>query len=250
MGRIRHKSLLFILLVMAAACLNGCASSMKAEPSKGAGFVPVSEMAKAEDIPFDKAWMKEGVEWMNYSAIYILNVDTQHLIQSTWWQQSFRRDQMDHDVKQVAEYMQQEFAHAFRNDPKKRFQVIGAPAPHALTLEMALTELVPSNVLMETMALAAPYGSGVAVKAVEKGSGGQSTVAFEARIRDSETGEILAMFADREQPKLNPVDLKGLTWYAEAHVIIDEWADQFVAIANKRPGEIIKRSSPFSLKPW
>ena len=32
--------------------------------------------------------------------------------------------------------------------------------------------------------------------------------------------------------------------------ILREWADQFVKIANKQPGEIVKDSPPFDLKPW
>ena len=41
-----------------------------------------------------------------------------------------------------------------------------------------------------------------------------------------------------------------LTWYGHAEAIIDEWAKQFVRVANQQPGEIIKDSPLFDLKPW
>ena len=75
-------------------------------------------------------------------------------------------------------------------------------------------------------------------------------MAFEAKIVDGADGQVLAMVADREQGKVAPLNLRALTWYGEANVIIDEWAGQFVQVANKRPGETVKDSSPFTLKPW
>ena len=77
-----------------------------------------------------------------------------------------------------------------------------------------------------------------------------STVAFEGRMRDGATNEVVAMFADRESEKFSIVNVKDLTWYGHAKSILREWADQFVKIANKQPGEIVKDSAPFDLKPW
>ena len=91
---------------------------------------------------------------------------------------------------------------------------------------------------------------GIAVQAVAKESGAKATVAFEAKISDAATGTVLAMAADREQGKVAPINLRALTWYGEANLIIEEWADQFVQIANKRPGEVVKDASTFTLKPW
>ena len=67
---------------------------------------------------------------------------------------------------------------------------------------------------------------------------------------DSRTGAILAMAADREEEQIAPVNLKGLSWYGVANAIIDTWAKQFVEIANRRPGEVIQDTSPFTLSPW
>ena len=61
------------------------------------------------------------------------------------------------------------------------------------------------------LSMAAPYGSGIAVQAAAKESGAKAK---------------------------------------EAEGIIEEWAGQFVKFANRRPGEIVKDTSPFTLKPW
>lgn len=242
-------SMLFASVVVVCFSLTGC-NSMKAKPSEGAGFVPVKEMTKREDLPFHSSWVKAGVDWKKYKSLYVKDVNTQYLLDANWWQQSVRKDKMEADVREVAGYMKQEFKDAFRSDPQNRFQVVESPAEGALVLEMALTELVPSHPVMEALSIAAPYGSGIAVQAAAKESGAKATVAFEAKIKDAATGEVLAMVADREQGKAAPINLRALTWYKEAEGIIDEWAGHFVQIANRRPGEIVKDSSPFTLKPW
>jgi hypothetical protein len=240
-------------LLAAAVILNlglaGC-SSMKAKPSEGAGYVPMQEMSKREDLPFNKVWVKAGVDWKIYTSIYIKEVNTDYLMQSDWWKTGMRKDDMEKDARKVAQYMHDRFVEAFRKDPQNRFAVVTSPEPGSLTLALALTELVPSHPVMEALSIAAPYGSGVAVQAAAKESGAKATVAFEARIEDTSTGAVLAMAADREQGKVAPVNLRALTWYGEANVIIDEWADQFVQIANRRPGEVVKDTSPFTLMPW
>jgi hypothetical protein len=240
-------------LLAAAVILNlglaGC-SSMKAKPSEGAGFVPIQEMSKREDLPFNRVWVKSGVDWKSYKSIYIQKVNTDYLMQANWWKSGMRKDDMEKDALKVAQYMHDRFVEAFTKDPQNRFAVVTSPEPGSLTLALALTELVPSHPVMEALSIAAPYGSGVAVQAAAKESGAKATIAFEARIEDTGTGAVLAMAADREQGKVAPVNLRALTWYGEANVIIDEWADQFVQIANRRPGEVVKDSSPFTLMPW
>jgi len=210
----------------------------------------VQEMTQPEDLPFHKVWVKSEVDWNKYQCLYIQDVNTQYLLEANWWQQSMREDEMEADVREVAAYMKQQFMAAFQNDPRNRYRVVESPAEGCLVLEMALTELVPSHPVMEALSIAAPYGSGVVVQAAAKQSGAKATVAFEAKIKDASTNEVLAMAADREQGKAAPVNLRALTWYKEAEGIIDEWAGQFVQIANRRPGEIVEDSSPFTLKPW
>ncbi len=236
-------------LILIAIALTGC-QSMKAEPSKGAGFVPVEQMEQRADLPFNKVWVKAGTDWKVYKSIYIKEVNTRYLMQANWWEQGMRKNDYEKDVQTVAQYMRDKFIKAFQEDPNRRFQVLQSPAPGSITLELALTELVPSKPFLEALALAAPYGSGVAVEATARKTGAVGTAAFEARIVDSGSGAVLAMAADREEAQVAPLNLRAFTWYEVAHKIIDDWAKQFVEVANKRPGQVVKDTSPFTLMPW
>lgn len=251
---------LMLAILLISIVLSGCATMdsmessldkrMKAPPADGAGFVPMQQMAKRPGSPFDKAWIKQGVDWRRYTTIYIARVHTDFLLQANWWQQSLRADRMQQDVETMAAFMRTQFIKAFQNDPYHRFRVVPAPESGSLTLELALTELVPSHVLLDALKIAGPYGSGVAAMGLERATEAQSTVAFEGRVKDTNTGETLAMFADREYAKFRLIDLKGLTWYGNAEDIITNWSCQCVRIANRRPGEIVKPASTFSLLPW
>lgn len=61
--------------------MTGCAA-LKAAPSTGAGFVPMAQMAQRADLPFQKVWFKDGVDFKRYKSIYIPKVHTDYLLQS------------------------------------------------------------------------------------------------------------------------------------------------------------------------
>ena len=88
-----------------------------------------------------------------------------------------------------------------------------------MILEIALVEVVPNKAELGALGLAA-------------------------------TGEVVAMFADREAGKFGPINLRRATWYGHAHKIIEEWAEQFVEIVNAPPGEKVKDTATFTLLPW
>ncbi len=243
---LKKSSLLVIIL--ASLIFSGCAS-MKADPSTGAGFVQMAQMAQKSDLPFNKAWVKDGMDWKNYKTIYIKPVNTTYLMETDSWKQSFRQGQMKEDAQELARYMEDRFRSAFATDQDNQFRAVGSPEPGSLILEMALTELVPSNIPLEILGYG-PYGSGTVVKLLSRSSGAVSTVAFEAKVRDSKSGTVVAMFADREVQKYKPLDFKGFTYYGNARNIIDDWADQMVQVANQRPGQAVEAAGTFSLKPW
>jgi uncharacterized protein YceK len=266
---LRHSPVLIIFLT--AALLSGCSTvdslqssatdsldsmkswmntKLKAQPAAGTGYVPMDQLTKNPNLPFDKAWIKQGVDWNQYRTIYIAPVNTDYLMAADWWQKTLRADQMQQDVQKMATFMRTQFIMAFQNDPHHRLRVVMSQEKGSLTLAMALTELVPSHVLLNAIKIAGPYGSGLAAAALERGSEAQSTVAFEARVIDTDTGQPVAMFADREYATARPIDLKGFTWYGNAEDIVKQWAKEFVEVANRQPGEIIKPASSFSLKPW
>jgi hypothetical protein len=223
---------------------------LKAQPAAGAGFVPMAQLAKDPDLPFDKAWLREGLDWDRYRTIYIAPVHTDYLKRANRWPETARADRLDQDIQNLATFMRIECINAFLRDPQHRWDVVMSPEPGSLTLALALTELVPSHVLLNAVKIAGPYGTGLAAAALERETESQSTVAFEARVHDTDSRLTLAMFADRQYAIVRPFDLKGITWYGNAKDIMQEWARQLVAVVNRRPGESIRPAKTFSLTPW
>jgi len=88
-------------------------------------------------------------------------------------------------------------------------------------------------------------GAAIAAKETAKGS-----VAIEGRIRDGASGEVVGMWADREKGKFGPINLRRATWYGEINKIVEEWAEQWVKVANAEPGEKVKDTRTFTLAPW
>ena len=75
-------------------------------------------------------------------------------------------------------------------------------------------------------------------------------VAIEGRLKDAQSGKVIAMFADREHGKFAPISVARATSFGEIQKSIREWAQQWVKIANAPPGEKVKDTKVFTLRPW
>ena len=223
--------------------LAGC----KAAPITGAGFVDYGKMTTPSDLPFHQAWMDPAVDWHRYQRIQIAQVNTDHLPKMAWARQTGKGEKIREDAQKLAAYAQGTFQHTFREDPLHRFEVVDLPDAETVIFEFALVEIVPSKVALNTLCYAPFVGTAARIF---RGWKHRSTVAFEARMRDGATGAVIAQFADREAEKAAMINVKDVTWYGHAESIIAEWARQFVRIANRKPGEAVRDSEPFTLKPW
>jgi hypothetical protein len=196
-------------------------------------------------------WRKPDVDFQRYTKLYIAPVNTSYMLKMTEWQQGVRKEDFEKDVKKLGELTRESLRKAFREDPNHRFTVLDEPvaSPDTLNFEFAVVEVVPSKVVLNVLGYA-PFGIGLAINVVRGIAKDVSTVAFEARGRDGATGEVVFMFADREAQQTTIVDARGLTWYSHAEGIINDWAKQFVQIANRKPGEKVEDTSVFRLRPW
>lgn len=236
----------FALIVVMCLFVAGC----KAPPGKNTDFVSSSIMVKHDDLPFHSAWIKEGLDKSLYDKVYIAPVNTSHVLldEKDWWKNSFKSySQLKQDVENMAVFMRETFIKAFKEDINKRYTVVDVPEDKTFIVELAITELTPNKPYLK-LARFAPFGGGAAVTMLNQTN--LSTVSFEARIRDGQTGETVTMFADREQEKKYIATTKNLTWYGHAQTIVEDWAKQFVAIGNRDPGAMVKDSKTFELKPW
>ena len=216
------------------------------DPAPDAGFIDGSKTVKREDIPFQKAWSKEGVDWKKYTGIYIAPVNTSYALKTGSWKAVAKYGTASEDLAKEANIMRETFIKAYRDDSHKRFKVVDAPSQGDLVLELAIVELVPNSPAMKAASYAPVVGTAFSIA----NAADADSVAFEARICDGATGEVLAMAGDRRKAKMSIINVQDFTWYGHAEAIFKDWAKEFVEISNKNPGQIIKKSSGFQLKPW
>lgn len=202
-------------------------------------------------MPFQKVWIKPGFDKSGYRELIVAPVNTDHMEKMDRMHRLSSANILGNvkkDTAELGQYFREQVIKKFREDPNHRFIVIEYAQQHrhpALQLELALIEIDPSQSVLHAMSWAGPPGTGTAAGMIN-----QRRAAFEGRLRDLRTGEVVATFADRDMQDAGPLDLTRLTWYGPAKGIMDRWAEQFVQIANRKPGEMVTDPVPFTLKPF
>ena len=258
--KIKTYSADLALMFCIIGTLSGCASvqsgsneakEMVVEPAPNAGFIEQPErQVKQADLPFQKVWIKPGFDKSGYRELVVAPVNTQYMMEMDWMHEVSSANYISDvkkDIDELAKYFHDQVVKNFKEDPNHRFQVIDSPAQHkqpALRLELALIEIDPSMPVLHALGWL-QFGGGTAAGLINK-----RRAAFEGRLRDLQTGEIVATFADRDMQDAGPLDLTRLTWYGPAKSIMDQWAKQFVQIANRKPGEMITDPTAFTLRPF
>ena len=240
---------LFWALIVSVAFMGACKAKPLDEPTSYLGDDP--RLAKDEQFPFHRIWLKPDWNAPSRRSIVVPPVHTAHVKESGWWAKAnLKGDQakMAEDLQNLAEYTRDEVVKAFRKDD--RFEVVDTPRSDSLVFELALVDVVPNKAALGALGLAASVVAAPAGAAIAAEEGAKGSVAIEGRIRDARAGEIVGMWADREKGKFGPINLRRATWYGEAHKIVQEWASQWVKIANAEPGEKIKDTRTFTLMPW
>ncbi|MDD1612040.1 MAG: DUF3313 domain-containing protein, partial [Methylococcaceae bacterium] len=248
-----------LLFCLCAGLLSGCSvqneanelKSMVVEPAPDAGFIENPELqSKRADLPFQKVWVKPNFDASHYKELVVPPVNTQYMLEMDWLHQLSSANllgSIKKDIEELGVYFHDQVVTEFKEDPNHRFQIIQYVSEHrqpALRLELALIEINPSQPALHAAGWLT-LGGGTAAGVVN-----QRRAAFEGRLRDLQTGEVVATFADRDMQDAGPLDLTRLTWYGPAKSIMDRWAKQFVEIANKKPGEVVSDPTPLTLKPF
>jgi hypothetical protein len=220
-------------------------------PAPNAGFIQQPERdIKIAYLPFQRAWIDPSFDKGNYTQLVVAPVNTNYMLQMDWLHKlssvSVLGD-VKNDIPKIAQYFHDRIVKEFNEDPNHRFQIIDSAAQRtapALRLEIALVEVDPSMPMLHAAGWAV-VGGGTAANVVN-----QRKAAFEGRLRDLQTNKIVATFADRNMQDVSPLDLTNLTWYGPAKGIMDNWAKEFVKVANRKPGEVVNSNTAFTLRPF
>lgn len=250
-----------VRVLLLAGLVAGCATTnkvLKASPAPDSGFLENADQMSEhrERAPFHRVWVDPSYSADHYQSIVVERVNTDHALAQSTWAKANVRNLMPKDVKDDLTMIAGEFREAvirkFHDSQPNRFAIVDAPQGDSVIFELAITQLVPGKAFLGTVGLAAwaapaPVGVPVGMAAAFAQSG---WTAIEGRVRDAKTGKVMAMFADREQSKTRVVDVQALTWYGHARESMDDWADQFVLLANTPKDVKVEDSSAFTLMPW
>jgi len=225
-----------------------------AQPPPGAapseGFLPEPErMTAPKDLyPFDKAWVKPGRDFTRYHELRVAPVTLAYLkpLAADAEANLSPREQREAAI-QLALYVDESFIKAIVNDQSGRLEIIDHANPNTIIVEVALTELTPSRVTAGAAASATPIlstpGAAAGLQAAQRES-----IGMETRLRDGANGEIVGMLSDRRIARAAPLNSTALQKWDFANEIVDDWAEEIVAVIEARPGEKVKGGSTFRLK--
>jgi len=254
--KIKWTALKLLILTIVLLAVNSANAKVfeKAEPAKKhTDFVEGSMMRPRGDVPFNRVWKASKFDKGDFSEIYIARVNTDYVRQRSWWS-DLNVKEVEDDLDELGASFRSKIRRAFWNAPHNRFKIVNRPGPNTLIFELAITELIPNKAGYEILLSAAGPASGALAASVGAGAaksvGSRSTIAIEARIRDGGDGGIVGMFADREQEKGSLINIRNFSWYGQIELIMDEWSEQFVKVANKSPRDIVGDTPTFSFKPW
>ena len=141
----------------------------------------------------------------------------------------------DEDVKI---FLSTYLVEAFKKQIKKSYTIVDTPDTESLRVELAIVEVVPTKLWLNPIGYLAlgPPSSG--------------TTAFEGRLRDSASNQVIAKFKDREYGQMDLVRTADLTWFSHSKYTIKTWSGQIAHICYRAPDESIAPMSTVTLRPW
>ena len=232
-----------ILLSIAALGISGCAADRAINKAKPTAFLIATGKAnsgKIRRLPFERSWRDPAFDASKYSGIVFLPVTTSYL-RTDQWEQSVSTYVPDQHTfvaraKTLAKYWDGSIRSAF-SSPQNRLAVVSdAKQPGTLVVQIAMTEVVFGRPAANAASYAV-MGGGVAFSALFSPS-----VAFEARVTDGATGQLVATISDRRSDKIRVIDVNKLTFTKSNEKICDEWSGEFMQGFNKALFPTVQRS--------
>ena len=187
--------------------------------------------------PSPKAWARVK----DFNRIVIMPVNLRHFQNKPGAAGS---EQMKH-AAEMAAYLHGSLEKAFAKGGK--YQVVSRPGRRTLVLEVALTQLQPTNVPINVVATGA--GAVVPGASFVGSIFSRGHIAVEGKLRNGETGELLEEFTDREHDKASLFSFRDYSPYAHARRAADDWAKELAAMSQTPRNQKVHRAMGFTLNP-
>lgn len=232
--------------------LAGCSLIKQTDPLPDTFLEGAPVESAIPRVPFIHAWASDAVLTNKATSLYLLPVRTDKVDPETWMSSSgfsiTSSNDYNEEVQKLAVFFHQrlseELARVYSEHP--RLKIVSAPAPDALNLEIALTEVVFSRPVTNVAAAAAPVpGVDFAISAMTT-----PYVAFAGRFTSPDGAVLLGTVGDRRSPPLRPIDLNKFTVASANRDIVSQWARELAEAVEFDTLAPVQRSSRFSLLPW
>ena len=230
-------------LSIAALSLAGCAferAITKAKPTAFLESTGTANSGKMARLPFERSWRTPSLRPSKYSRIVLRPVTTAYL-RTDKWEQSIspfipNKQVFAQRAAELGRVWDASLNRAFTS-PKNQLTVVGdATQPGTLVVEIAITEVVFGHPLANAASYAFTAG-GIAFAGLFTPS-----VAFEARVKDGATGQLIATASDRRSTKIKVIDFSELTYTQSNRQICDEWSRELMEAFNRDLYPKVRRS--------
>ena len=221
---------------------DGCGletSSARSEPTKFLKSTGTDSSQKIARLPFDSSWRDPQVDISKYKYIIVRPVKLSYLRDDQWMESKSSLIPSERSYRKrcsaLADSWNKSLSRAFSEPLCAFYKTTDTGRPGTLILEIALTEVRFSQTVPKKDASSYP-AEGI-VTAVT----GAPLCAFEARIRDADSGKLVATAADRRGPEIKVIEEASTDLAAPNKSICDEWSQQLMQAGNKDIYPTVKR---------
>lgn len=218
-----------------------------------AACVPMGERSASNPTGaqfLDEVWVQPAYRGKciseHFSKVHFAPVITANLSRQGWWQSqsAISQRQLESDARKLAANFRQSLINAARNAPGRRLAVVDQPGPDTLTIETAITHLVPAKAYWNSAATAAGFvipGAGLLSAA------GAGSITVEGRLTDGNNRAKIATFRDHMKDKMAVINIDSYKWYGGSEANLKETAVNIASAINAPPGKVINQPSPVKL---
>lgn len=211
------KRSLFVFVSTLALTIAGCTGTSRDENVTYSGFLgDYSMLVKGGDKQAERRYVREGVDWASYDNVLLDPV--------MLWRgdQSREKGLSGHQSQELLNFFYQAI---YQDLEKIGMKMVTSPMPNTLRVQVAMTKLNESHVVLDVVSSVVP--ATMAVSGLDKALTGKPPFVGEAEIEykvlDATTGLLLAAGVDhRVGGKL--LEASHFTSWGEVEQIMKEWA--------------------------
>lgn len=194
--------------LMLSAGMAQAAGAWDSVPSKKAPTLPVEGLTELDHGTLDKLHVRPGVNLASYGKVMLAPIDT--AVERRFDEIMLSVRERDHAVEYFNEKLAAELGTALVNEA----------GPGVLRLDITLTEYVPNR------SFHAEKANGGTVDRVYS----VGRAAFQATLTDTQTGQVVAAFADADMGLPFPDNVNTYSIYGDADRFTRKWAKQIAKL--------------------